>query len=57
MLAFIWKSTRVMLRPRPTRFIYHVQDIGTTEDGDKNYVLDYVCIILKLLLFSCFAAS
>ena len=46
-----------MLRLRPRRFIYHVQNIGTTEDGDDNYVLDYVGIILKLLLIGCIVVS
>ena len=57
MLSITWRSTRAMLRLRPRRFIYHVQGIGTTEDGDENYVLDYGVNILKLLLFGGFAAS
>jgi hypothetical protein len=40
MLAIIWRSMKAMLTLRLRRFIYHVQDIGTTEDGDENYVLD-----------------
>lgn len=57
MLSITWRSTRAMLRLRPRRFIYHVQNIGTTEDGDDNYVLDYVGVMLKLLLIGCIAAS
>jgi hypothetical protein len=57
MLSITWRSTRAMLRLRLRRFICHVQNIGTTEDGDENYVLDYVGTILRLLLFDCFAAS
>jgi hypothetical protein len=57
MLAIIWRSMKAILRLRPRRFIYHVQGIGTTEDGDENYTLDYGVNILKLLLFGGFAAS